>query len=261
MCTLVVYHQQRDDLPTVIAANRDEFLARPAAPPSLDTTGPVPIVAGRDLQAQGSWLGATTTGFFVGLTNQRAPPSTERLASRGAVVMNMLRAGSFAAARDLLAGLDPTQYRGFNLLFGDGAQLAAAYVRPEPATLTIEPLGPGVHVLANETLGSPRFPKTARPTQIVPASVLRTLPWPAVSRRLEAMLADHTLPPAEDLPPPDPWMPAALSDRLQALCIHLPLYGTVSSAVIALRPGALVHYRHAEGHPCVTPFVDHWPGA
>ncbi len=256
MCTLVVYHRLRDDFPTLLAANREEFVDRPSAAPAIDRGGPVPVLAGRDLLAHGTWLGVTPRGFFVGLTNQRAPPSADLKASRGEVVMSLLRGGSLDAARAILQGLDPTRYRPFNLLLGDASALAVAYVRPDPAAITLTPLGPGVHVLTNDVMDSPRFPKARRARDRVPEDVLKTAPWPVLSRRLEAMLGDHTLTPRAELPPPDPWIPAAWSDPLQALCVHLPGYQTVSAAVIALGEGSVAHYRHAQGPPCVTPFVE-----
>src|SRR6266850_2262989 len=57
MCTLAVYVRQFADTPLVVAANRDEFFARPATPPELLTTAAPRIVGGRDLRAGGTWLG------------------------------------------------------------------------------------------------------------------------------------------------------------------------------------------------------------
>jgi hypothetical protein len=44
--------------------------------------------------------------------------------------------------------------------------------------------------------------------------------------------------------------------RLQALCIHTPTYGTRSATVLALEPGRVAHYLYADGAPCRTPFVE-----
>ena len=104
MCTIVVASRLRADFPLLVAANRDEFLGRPALPPAERSPG---LIAGVDLEKGGTWLGATRAGLFVGLTNQH----TEHLLgpaprSRGEVVLGALEAGSLDAALALLRGLD-----------------------------------------------------------------------------------------------------------------------------------------------------------
>lgn len=261
MCTLLVAHGLRRDFPLVLAANRDEFFARAATPPTLDRSGPIPFLAGRDTLARGTWLGVNARGLFAGLTNQRAPAGPDAPASRGEVVQTLLQhARSVDDAEAYLGALDPARYRPFNLLFGTAEALAVAYVRPDPASVTVARLGPGVHVLANDVLGSTRFPKAPRTAGLVPEAVLREAPWPHLADALQRALGDHGLPPQEALPPPDPWLPTEYAAPLQSLCVHLPHYGTVSAAVIALAPAGLAHFRHAEGAPCVTPFVERFGG-
>ena len=66
MCTLAIYYRSFADYPVVIAANRDEYLARPALPPTLLCADPQ-IVGGKDLQASGTWLGLNEHGVVAGL--------------------------------------------------------------------------------------------------------------------------------------------------------------------------------------------------
>src|SRR5207245_11698507 len=69
--------------------NRDESSMRPADPPAgLDGT-PV-IVAPRDRQAGGTWLGASGTGLVVALSNRRGRTSPSAR-SRGQLVLDALR--------------------------------------------------------------------------------------------------------------------------------------------------------------------------
>jgi uncharacterized protein with NRDE domain len=75
MCTLIVSIRQHDAVPLVVAANRDELLTRPARGP-FKWKG-LPFVAPRDEQAGGSWLGLTTRGLFVGVTNRFMAPKHE----------------------------------------------------------------------------------------------------------------------------------------------------------------------------------------
>ena len=56
--------------------------------------------------------------------------------------------------------------------------------------------------------------------------------------------------------PPDLPLPPEVARRLQALCIHLPTYGTRSATILALEPGRLLHWLGCEGPPCVGAFDD-----
>ena len=78
MCTLALYFQVFPHYPLVVAANRDEFLARPATPPVLLREPPPRAFGGRDLTAGGTWLGIAETGVVAGLLNRRSatPPDT-----------------------------------------------------------------------------------------------------------------------------------------------------------------------------------------
>ena len=99
MCTLVVAVSVWASAPLVVAANRDEQLARPAAPPHVWARDDEPLIfAPRDLLAGGTWLGIRGA-MFVGITNRfmgRVPPPGPR--SRGELVLDALAAGSVDAA-------------------------------------------------------------------------------------------------------------------------------------------------------------------
>lgn len=257
MCTIVVLHRVVPGLPVVIAANRDEMFARAATPPQLLTTEPHRIVAGLDEVQGGSWMGVTSRGLFVGLTNQRSftPPDGTR-ASRGHVVLSALRAADAEEARRTIAALDGRDYNGFNLLFGDAHRLYAAYARPEEALVRIEPVPEGIHALPNDVLDAPAFPKVARATARAGAI---PVDWPTLKHALAAMLGDHEKPPLSDVeePPPTSRFDRRFIRELHALCIHTPIYGTRSATIAALGPNTTAAYWFANGPPCVTPFVDH----
>ena len=74
MCLILVAWRAHPDFPLLVAANRDEFFARPTTPAGWWTDAP-DILAGRDLQAGGTWLGINRQGAFAGLTNFRDPAS------------------------------------------------------------------------------------------------------------------------------------------------------------------------------------------
>src|SRR5207249_10378381 len=92
VCTLAVFRRVFPSHPLVVAANRDEYLARAAVPPTLLREAPVRAVGGLDLAAGGTWLGLAETGLVVGVLNRRscAPPDPTRR-SRGLLLLTLLR--------------------------------------------------------------------------------------------------------------------------------------------------------------------------
>ena len=256
MCTIIVRHQIDDFCSTIIAANRDEFYQRSATGPQVLSDAPL-VVGGRDEEKGGTWLGVTPGGLFMGLTNQRnwgfADPS---LRSRGAMVVEALKTGSIDSVKSFLGDLRPQDYNEFNVVFGEGEELWAGYSRHRDDRLILERLGTDAYVLCNDRLGSAEFPKAQRVRARV-RGFSRT-PWPKLREGLVDALKDHETPPPDKVPQPPE---GALFDheiacRLQSPCVHTPHYGTVSSAVIVLRPGKVVEYLAAQGPPCENQFED-----
>jgi uncharacterized protein with NRDE domain len=156
MCLILAAWRAHPDYPLVIAANRDEYHARQAAPASWwpDPPGP-PVLAGRDLDAGGTWLGLTRDGRFAALTNYRDPEGLKQAApSRGAIVPDTLRDIVPATQRLQQLALRSPAYNGFNLLFGDPQQLAVF----ESVPANGRTLPPGVYGLSNHLLDTP-WPK------------------------------------------------------------------------------------------------------
>lgn len=255
MCTLIALHGVGGFTGTLVAANRDEFYARPTRPPERLAPG---VVAGVDVSQGGTWLGAHASGLFVGLTNQRSfggrDPSKK---TRGAVVTDTLAPGSLREAVGVLQRLDAREYNGFNLLLGDGEKLMVAYARPEQREVELHDLAPGVHVLGNDRLLAPDFPKAARIAVEASAhagehagrSIRQQLP------ALQALLASHRQPPLENVhAPAGSLFTAELVQALEATCIHTPHYGTVSSTLLAVSPRGVSEYWYADGAPCQTEF-------
>jgi uncharacterized protein with NRDE domain len=256
MCTLVAIAGLCPDVPLVIAANRDEFYARAAAPPAVLLSEPR-TVGGRDLSKGGTWLGVTEGGFFVAVTNQRSwAPADPSRRSRGELVLELLRTGSPAAAIAHMEEVDARAYTPFNLLFGDARSLHVAYARDGRAAIAVEPLTRSVWVLNNDTIGSRDFPKASRASALVTPHIQR--PWAQLRPVLESMLGDHELPPLAEVPPPPAGAPLSHEQlrALQALCVHTPVYGTRSATILGLAPDRVLHYRFANGPPCTTPFED-----
>ena len=122
MCLIVLGWRVLPSFPLVVAANRDEFHRRPAAPAAFWEDRPS-ILAGRDLQAKGTWMGVARTGRFAAVTNYRGGTEPSAAESRGALVVGFL-AGEISP-EEYVGKLQKKKdsYSGFNLLVADGEEL------------------------------------------------------------------------------------------------------------------------------------------
>lgn len=120
MCLIVLAWRAHPDFPLVVAANRDEFHARPAAPAEFWDDQPA-ILAGRDLEARGTWMGVSRGGRFAAVTNYRGAREPRAIESRGALVTRFLQESS--APGDFMKRISGSRYSGFNLLADDGREL------------------------------------------------------------------------------------------------------------------------------------------
>lgn len=149
MCLIVIAHRHSPDYPLIVAANRDEFHARPTQDAHWWPDRPT-LLGGRDQQAGGTWLAVHRSGRFAAVTNFRdAAKTSAKLRSRGHLITEFLE-GEFAAPK-YLAGIDGDEYAGFNLLVGDGD--AFAYLSNRGGGMEILP--PGIYGVANATLDTP----------------------------------------------------------------------------------------------------------
>ena len=132
----------------MVAANRDEFHGRAASPAAFWKDHPG-ILAGRDLEAMGTWMGVSRAGRFAAVTNYRGAHEPRAAESRGALVTRFL-AGTDRPAT-YVERLKNTLYSGFSLLVADGEELCAVSNR-DGAPRRLEP---GVYGLGNLLLDSP----------------------------------------------------------------------------------------------------------
>lgn len=221
MCLIVVGWRVHPDYPLVVAANRDEFHARPSAAMARWPDAPH-IIGGRDLEAGGTWLGITDTGRFAAVTNIREPGAAKGALTRGALTRNFL--ASERTASDYAATLDNRQYSGFNLLLADGDELVYCTNRDGPP----RSLPPGIYGVSNHLLDSP-WPKllTARRRF---AAALPGLP--DLSPFFE-LLADAEIVPDHDLPATG--VSLEWERLLSAIFVQSADYGTRASSVAWLR--------------------------
>jgi uncharacterized protein with NRDE domain len=223
MCLIAIAWQARRDLPLMVAANRDEWRDRPAKVAHWWPERPE-LLAGRDLQAGGTWMGITRSGRFAAVTNFRDPSDKRSTArSRGTLVTEFLF-GAETPAR-FLARLSPraSDYNGFNIIVGDGSSLFY-FGSHEGQPRAIEP---GVHAISNHILDEP-WPK------VVAGKIAMNQ---AIDDRdpvgiLFDMLSDESRPDDEELP--STGVSLEWERRLGAALITGKDYGTRASTVLAV---------------------------
>lgn len=219
MCLILVAWRVHPDYPLVVAANRDEFHARRSAGADFWPEHSS-VLAGRDLEAGGTWLGLSRTGHFAALTNYRDPARQRPDApSRGHLVANFLTGDH--GIDDYLAALSPTDYNGFNLLLGDGERLIAF----SNISMEKHEIAPGVYGLSNALLDTP-WPKVGAGKTALQAA-LAALPDEA---RLWQLLRDDRTHPDETLPATG--VPLEWERLLSAAFIRGSGYGTRCSTVL-----------------------------
>jgi len=148
MCLIVLAWRAHPDFPLIVAANRDEFHARPAAAAAFWSDRPE-ILAGRDLEARGTWMGVSRSGRFAAVTNYRGAREPRAAESRGALVARFLENGQ--APGKYIKGINGNLYSGFNLLAADGEELWWISNRDGAPRR----LAPGIYGLGNLLLDSP----------------------------------------------------------------------------------------------------------
>ncbi len=244
MCLLVLAWRAHPRYRLVVAANRDEFHERPAAP--LHEWGEASgragdaasgILGGRDLQAGGTWLALDRSRRFGVVTNYRdlqqpAPGAP----SRGRLIPDYL--AQSAGAREFLEALAPAagEYSGFNLLLTDDEELWYASNRATPFARA---LTPGVYGLSNHLLDTP-WPKLRRARRAF-QRWLEASPPPG-AEELMALLGDRT--PAEAHEPlPETGLSPEWERVLSSPFVLHPQYGTRCSTVVMLELGGAVLVR------------------
>lgn len=221
MCLILIAHGARSDFPLVIAANRDEYYQRPTASAAFWQDHPH-ILAGRDLECMGTWLGVTRGGRFAAITNFRDARERKTDApSRGRLVSDFL--ASDREPRKYLeeAASDAPRYNGFNLLAGD--MDGVFYVSSRERT--VEQLSPGIHGLSNHLLDTP-WPKVERGKQRLQAALAGE---PSAETLLDLL---HDREPAPEGELPDTGVGLELERVLSPALIVSPQYGTRASTAV-----------------------------
>lgn len=233
MC-LIAWHWQPDSAtPLLLLANRDEFYARPTQPLHWWAGGQV--LAGKDVQGGGTWLGVGRNGRLAAITNYRDPLDVRPNApSRGELVANFLRSDLSAAAYlQKLSGASAA-YNPFNLLLLDG-QVLMGFESRGVKTLT---LSPGFGAVSNAGFDTP-WPKLVRLKQGLQMAVSTARTGNshdenncAHNAQLLPLLQDRAVAPDAQLP--STGIARERERALSAAFIATPDYGTRACSIVRM---------------------------
>jgi uncharacterized protein with NRDE domain len=219
----------------VVAANRDELIARPAiSMTQLEDN----IWGGKDLLAGGTWLAVNANGVWAGLTNLPSPMRDVTKKSRGELPLALARHDDAkSAVTEFVETFSPREYNPAWLLVGDGESLFYIDMTDGGGRApALQELPPGIHVLENRKLGVPS-PKA----DYVRERMKGAMDAPDLVAYLHDVLRDHHTPPRDDDNRPQ---------ETYAACVHAGPYGTRSSTIIIDN-----ELYSADGRPCTTPFT------
>lgn len=223
MCLITFALDMHPSWPLILVANRDEFYQR--ASTSLHYWDDAPILAGRDQQAGGTWLGLNPAGRFAAVTNYReGGVQITDSRSRGSLVSSFLCSADDAAHFQP----DPLVRTGYNLLWSDAGGFFYSSNRlpatqPLPRRLTA-----GVYTLSNALLDTP-WPKTRHARQQLQHWLSQTTTEPDTEALLRLLTSTETAPDNElpDTGVPLPW------ERLLSSCfIRSAEYGTRCTTLV-----------------------------
>ena len=227
MCTLILGIGIFGAESLLFGANRDEDPARPSDPPGRLVDAP-PIVGGRDRVAGGTWLALRGRDFAVAMLNRRGSMSAPATRSRGLIALDVARAPEPATPFEHLVR---ERYAPFTLVMADAKRPWLLAWDGERARMLEPP--PGWHVLTHAELDDREEPRTA---WLLGSLASFTPATPDEARRgVIERLARHEAP---------------------AVCLHEGPMRTVSAAWVEFGLRG-TRYEHAEGPPCIAPFVDY----
>lgn len=233
MCLILFSYKAHPEYKLIVAANRDEAYDRETAPLSFWEDAPE-VLAGRDLEKMGTWMGVTTSGKFAALTNYRDPNETSvGKRTRGELVADFLK-GTVDTKSYLLELANRRQeYPGYNLLAGDLDELYYFSNRGGP----LQKVEAGIHGVSNHLLNTD-WPKVERGKAGLASIISEN--QPDLVNRLFTHLKNAD--PAPDHLLPSTGVSLEWERLLSPMFIKSEGYGTRSSTVILMNEKEIQFY-------------------
>jgi len=224
MCLLLIAINSNPNYKLIIAANRDEFYGRPTMPAHFWNDYPS-ILAGKDIQAGGTWLGITKTGRISAITNiRKGLKQKDNAPTRGLLTADYLRNNIDPLDYLKIVKQIASNYNGFNLILGDTEN----FYYFSNMQGSIEKLENGIYGLSNGFLDSD-WPKVVE-SKIKLENVIKANNFSP--EELFNILNDRSI--AEDNLLPNTGVDLEIERILSAVFIKTEKYGTRCSTVITI---------------------------
>jgi len=225
MCLILFAVDADDDFPFILAANRDEFYNRPTRPMGFWQKRS-DLLAGKDMEAGGTWFGVSKSGRFAALTNYRDLSQIKSHApSRGEIIPNILDSSTPIPEYLNILDRDADQYSGFNLLVGES--LGSVYWYSNQNSI-ITRVSPGIHGLSNHLLDTD-WPKV----NLGKKGLRKIIESNSMDDKAMFDLLSNTLSPDDQLLP-DTGVGMVWERILAPLFIRSDTYGTRSSTLVRI---------------------------
>ncbi|MCL7745981.1 NRDE family protein [Halalkalibacter alkaliphilus] len=233
MCLLAIGLHVHSEYDVVLVSNRDEFFNRATERAHL-WTGDTAVVAGRDLEKGGTWLGVTKSGRLAAVTNVREQRSVEGMKSRGALVTDFLLHNDEPEAYVRKVLQEKDLYQGFNLITGEGDQWLYSSNRADS-----ERLESGLHVVSNAQLNTD-WPKARKLKEKLSDVFLESMNEECLIERCMDILKDERLFHDDQLP--STGVPIEIERMLSPIFIKGFNYGTRASTVILFSKKGFIRF-------------------
>ncbi len=222
MCLITFAYHIHPKYKFILAANRDEFYARPTSPAGWWEDHPN-ILGGRDLEAMGTWMGMNRNGRFAAVTNFRDIKNINPKAkTRGNLPTDFLLGSSSPENYVREIHQEGKQYNGFNLIVMDDEIAYVSNYNDETYDLNF-----GLYGLSNALLDD-RWPKVEKAKAKLEVLIQKDFSLESLT---EMMSDTHT---AADALLPETGLEYAREKALSAMCIQTPDYGTCCSTAIRI---------------------------
>ena len=187
MCIIFIAARRHENYPLIIAANRDEYHARPSAFMAHWREQPG-ILAGRDMRAGGTWFGVNQRGRIAAVTNRHDAESLIDGRSRGELVARFLRDEESVAGYQKFLCNESKHFNPHNLIYGDADKLFCSDGDK------LNELSDGFHSISNNKITDP-LPKMSRGVALLEAQISATpttADTDAIAEQLTQMMRDQT---------------------------------------------------------------------
>ena len=220
----------------IVAANRDEFYLRPTQAAHFWDDNDQ-LLAGKDLQLNGTWLGITRSGRFAAVTNFRKPDNNQYPISRGELCSHFLEGDNTPAAYLQALQNRQEQYAGFNLLVGDQTTLCYYSNRSNKPPQQLEP---GIYGLSNHLLNT-EWPKVKTGVSAFKETISKDFDKPQAQEQALLDVLQNELQ-ADDAVLPETGVGQAIEKMLSPLFIKSSAYGTRASTIVQMKHNGEINF-------------------